>query len=88
LIFVYGLLVLILALAVLLSVLVWKVGQARRASKQPNCSSCGNATLHLSTPGGLVDTLLTNWDCLPYRCEVCLTRQYRVVRAPESARED
>jgi hypothetical protein len=74
---------LLVCLGILLSILVLRVRQARQASKQSCCYYCGGKTLHLSAPGGLTDLLLTNWNCLPYRCEICFRRHYRLRRAPE-----
>jgi len=84
-IFVYACLALLAATATLFTILVLKVGQARRASRKPGCRYCGNDTLHISTPSGLPDRLLTNWNCLPYRCEVCFRRQYRFSGEQETA---
>jgi hypothetical protein len=81
-IFVYGGLMLAAAATTVLSMLVLKAGQARRASKKPSCQYCGGTALHLSSPRGLTDQLLTNWNCLPYRCEVCSRRQYRLAAQP------
>jgi len=74
---------LLACLVTLLSVLTFRVRQARRASQQAGCYYCGCQTLHLSAPGGLVDLLLTNWNCQPYRCEICFRRHYRFQRAGE-----
>jgi hypothetical protein len=81
-IFLYGVLALLAALTILLSILVVKVGQARRASRKPTCYYCGNGTLHLSAPRGFADRLLTYWRCVPYRCEVCFHRHYRLDGEP------
>ena len=83
-IFVYGCLALLAVLAVLFSTLVLKAAQARRASKTPKCYYCGSAALHVSTPRGIVDRLLTYWNCIPHRCEVCFHRQYRIAALPVS----
>jgi hypothetical protein len=83
-IFVYGCLALLAALAVLFSTLVLKAAQARRTSKTPNCYYCGSAALHVSTPSGIVDRLLAYWNCIPHRCEVCFNRQYRLADPPAS----
>lgn len=85
-IFLYGFLVLLAALIALLSILVVKFGQARRASQTPNCYYCGSQALHVSAPSGLADRLLTYWNCVPYRCEVCFHRHYRL--AGESAKDE
>lgn len=77
-----GGLALVAALTVLFSILVLKVGQARRASKKPNCYYCGSRALRLSSPGGLMDRLLTFWNCVPHRCEICFSRQYRLAGQP------
>jgi len=79
-IFVYGVLALVAATTVLFSILVMKLGQARRASQKPNCYRCGGTALHVSSPKGLSDMLLSKWDCIPYRCEVCSCRQYRLTQ--------
>ncbi|MGO4880876.1 MAG: hypothetical protein ACLP59_08655 [Bryobacteraceae bacterium] len=76
-IFAYGVLGLLASLAILFTILVLKVGQARRASKKSTCYYCGSAALHVSSPKGLADRLLSNWHCVPYRCEVCFRRHYR-----------
>ncbi|MGC9947617.1 MAG: hypothetical protein ABSF64_14730 [Bryobacteraceae bacterium] len=81
-IFLYGALALLAAFTALFSVLVVKVGQARRASKKPNCYYCGSQALHVSSPSGLSDRLLTYWNCVPYRCEVCFHRHYRLAGEP------
>jgi hypothetical protein len=81
-IFVCGCLALLAALTVLLSILVLKVAQARRASKKPNCYYCGSEALHVSSPRGIADRLLTYWNCIPHRCEVCYHRQYRLAGQP------
>ena len=81
-IFLYGAIALLAAVIVLLSILVVKVGQARRASKKPNCHYCGSQALHVSSPSGLADRLLTYWNCVPHRCEVCFHRQYRLAGQP------
>ena len=81
-IFLYGAIALLAAVIVLLSILVVKVGQARRASKKPNCYYCGSLALHVSSPSGLADRLLTYWNCVPHRCEVCFHRQYRMADQP------
>jgi hypothetical protein len=77
-IFVYGCLALLAALTILFSILVLKVAQAKRASQQPNCSYCGSQAMRISSPRGLADRLLTYWNCIPYRCEVCFHRQSRL----------
>lgn len=83
-IFLYGSLALLVAATCLFSILVLRVGQARRASKTPNCYYCGSTALHVSTPSGFTDRLLTYWNCIPHRCEVCFHRQYRLaVQASE-----
>lgn len=79
---VYVFLVLLACAIFLSSVLVLKVSQARRASKKPDCFYCGSQALHVSSPNGLADRLLTYWDCVPYRCEVCFHRQYRMPVEP------
>jgi len=79
-IFVYGCLAVLAALTVLFSTLALKVAQARRASKKPNCYYCGSEALHVSSPRGIADRLLTYWNCIPHRCEVCFHRQYRLTR--------
>lgn len=81
-IFIYGCLALLAAAVVLLSILVLKSGQARRASKNPGCYYCGNTALHVSSPHGLTDQLLTIWNCIPFRCEICFRRQYRLAVQP------
>jgi hypothetical protein len=81
-IFLYGVLALLAALAVLFFVLIVKVRQASRAPEQPNCYYCGSAALHISAPRGLTDRLLTYWNCVPYRCEVCFHRHYRLAAEP------
>jgi hypothetical protein len=81
-ILVYGTIALLAAVTSLFSILVLKVGQARRASSKPNCSYCGSTALHISSPNGLTDRLLTYWNCIPHRCEVCFHRQYRLTRQP------
>ena len=73
---------LLAAVAVLCSILVRDVAQARRASKKPNCYYCGSTALHISSPVGPADRLLTYWNCLPYRCEVCFRRHYRLAPPP------
>ncbi len=83
-ILVYGGVALLAAVACLLSILAAKVAQAKRVSKKPNCGYCGSPALHVSTPNGLPDWLLTNWNCIPYRCEICSRRQYRLAHAPGS----
>jgi len=85
-IFVYGCLVLVAAAIILFSILVFKVAQARRASTKPTCYYCGSRALHRSSPSGLTDRLLTYWNCIPHRCEICFHRQYRL--AGEPAKED
>lgn len=82
----YGGLVLLAAVTGLLSILALRLAEARRASKKPNCYYCGSNALHVSSPSGLVDQLLTHWNCLPHRCEVCFNRQYRLADQP--AKED
>jgi hypothetical protein len=82
LIFVYIFCALLAVSAILFSILVVKVGQARRASKKPNCAHCGSMALHVSAPRGPIDRLLTHWDCIPHRCEVCFRRQYRLADRP------
>jgi hypothetical protein len=81
-IFLSGAIALLAAVIALLSMLVVKVGQARRASKKPNCYYCGSQALHVSSPSGLADRLLTYWNCVPHRCEVCSHRQYRLAGQP------
>ena len=81
-IFLYGFLALLAALTILLSVLVVKIGQARRAPEKLICHYCGSSALHVSSPRGLTDRLLTYWDCVPYRCEVCFHRHYRLASEP------
>jgi hypothetical protein len=81
-IFLCGALALPVAVIILFSVLAVKVGQARRASKKPNCYYCGSPALHISSPNGFADRLLTYWNCVPYRCEVCFHRQYRLAGQP------
>ena len=75
---VYICLALLAAIAGVCSVLVIKVGQARRASRSPNCYYCGSQALRVSSPKGPVDRLLAYWDCVPHRCEVCFNRQHRL----------
>lgn len=79
-IFVYSALVLLFLLSSLFSYLLLKVDEARRASKKPGCYHCGSQALHLSAPNGSVDPLLTYWNCVPHRCEICYRRQYRIVQ--------
>jgi len=88
LILVYVFVVLLVGTAALFSVLVFKVKEAKRTSKSPNCCSCGSHALHISSPHGLGDQLLANWHCVPYRCEVCYRRQYRFDRAYGPARDE
>ncbi|MGA2137143.1 MAG: hypothetical protein ABSH50_33040 [Bryobacteraceae bacterium] len=70
-------LLLLVAAAVVFSILLAKAAQAKRASKTPNCVYCGNGTLRLSTPDHWIDPLLEHWSCVPHRCDVCYRRQYR-----------
>jgi hypothetical protein len=81
-IFIYGCLALVSAAVILFSILVIKVGQARRASKTPNCFYCGNQALRFSSPHGVADWLLTYWNCTPHRCDICFRRQYRMAARP------
>lgn len=83
---IYGVLALLAVAMALGSILVLKVGQARRASRTPGCYFCGGTALHLSTPKGLTDQLLTFWDCVPYRCEICFRRHYRLTAEPADDR--
>lgn len=83
-ILVYCGLALLAAATVLFSILVLKVGQAKRASNKPNCSYCGSTAMHVSSPNGLTDRLVNYWNCVPHRCEVCFHRQYRLDRQPAS----
>ena len=80
----YGGLALLAAITSLFSILALKVSQARRASKKPNCYYCGSGALHISTPSGITDRLLTYWNCTPHRCEVCFHRQYRLGSPPSN----
>ncbi len=75
---------LFLGAIVVFSVLLVSVSQARRASKKPNCHYCGSTALHVSSPKGPIDDLLTYWNCLPYRCEVCFRRQYRLTAGSDT----
>ena len=77
-IWVFASLALVVAIAGLFSILLVKVAQAKRASTKPNCYYCGSQAMHLSSPNGLADWLLTHWNCIPHRCEVCFHRQYRL----------
>ena len=74
----YGGGALLAAVACLFSILVLKVSQAKRVSKKPTCCYCGSGALHVSSPSGIADRLLTYWNCIPHRCEVCFHRQYRL----------
>jgi hypothetical protein len=85
-IFLYGCLALLAALTILCSILVVRVGQARRASRKPNCYYCGGKALRASSPRGSIDLLLAYWNCLPHRCEICFHRQYRL--ADRTVKED
>ena len=82
-IFLWACLALLAAGAILCSILVLNVGQARRASRKSTCYYCGSSALHVSSPRGLADRLLTYWDCVPHRCEVCFHRQYRLADRPK-----
>ena len=84
-IFVYGGVAIVAAVGILGAILVLKVEQAKRASRKPGCMFCGNTTLRVSSPHGLADELLTFWDCIPHRCEICSRRQYRLTRHSEAA---
>ncbi len=77
-IFWYAILVLLGAVVGLFSILAAKVAQAKRVSKKPYCCYCGSPALHVSSPSGLADWLLTNWNCIPHRCEICSRRHYRL----------
>ena len=81
-ILVYASLALLAAIASLFSILAAKVAQAKRASKKPYCYYCGSQALHVSAPSALADRLLTYWNCIPHRCEVCSHRQYRFAGQP------
>ena len=74
-----------MAVTVLFSILVVKVAQARRASQKHACYRCGSEALHVSSPSGLTDRLLTYWNCVPHRCEVCFHRQYRLAGQSEDS---
>lgn len=80
---VYAGVALLAAIAGLFSVLAAKVAQAKRATRKANCYYCGNQAMHISSPNGLTDRLLTYWNCMPYRCEICSRRQYRLARLGE-----
>ena len=71
---------LLAAVAGMFSLLAARVAQAKRATRKPNCYYCGNPAMHPSTPG-LADPLLAHWNCMPYRCEICSRRQYRLAGA-------
>ncbi|MGD0361442.1 MAG: hypothetical protein ABSC93_11260 [Bryobacteraceae bacterium] len=81
-IYLYGCLALLAALTALFSIVMFKLAQARRASTKPNCYYCGSVALHISHPSGPADWLLTYWNCIPHRCEVCFHRQYRLTDQP------
>ena len=81
-IFLYAGLAVLAAIIGLFSILAVKVAQAKRASRKPNCYYCGNQAMHVSSPSGLADRLLTYWNCIPHRCEVCFRRQYRLAGRP------
>ena len=81
-ILVYAGLALLAAIAGLFSILAAKVAQAKRASTKPNCYYCGSQAMHVSSPNGVPDWLLTHWNCIPHRCEVCFHRQYRLAGRP------
>lgn len=85
-IFWYGMIAALLVLVVVFTILMRTVKEARRISKQPGCYLCGSAALHVSAPSGWADPLLTHWNCVPHRCEVCYRRQYRF--APQPADDD
>jgi hypothetical protein len=79
----YGSLALLATITTLFSILALRVAQARRASRKRNCYYCGNVALHVSSPGGLADRMLTYWNCIPHQCEVCFRRQYRLASQAE-----
>jgi anaerobic selenocysteine-containing dehydrogenase len=81
-IMVYASLALLAAIAGLFSILAAKVAQAKRASTKTNCYYCGSQAMHVSSPNGVADWLLTHWNCIPHRCEVCFHRQYRLAGRP------
>jgi len=81
-IFLYSAIPLLLVLTTLFSILLLKVKEARRISKNPGCYHCGSEALHVSAPSGWADPLLMHWDSVPYRCEVCYRRQYRIAHQP------
>lgn len=83
-IFLYASVALLGAIAFLFSLLAAKVAEAKRVSKKPNCYYCGSPAFHVSSPNGLPDRLLANWNCIPHRCEICFRRQYRLARAAGS----
>ncbi len=70
----------VVAAATLFSVLVGKIKEAKRTSKQPQCYYCGNLAVRPSAPNGIFDWILESWNCVPHRCEVCFRRHYRFVR--------
>jgi len=81
-ILVYASLALLAAIAGLFAILASKVAQAKRVSRKPNCYYCGSQVLRVSSPNGLIDELLTHWNCIPHRCEICFNRQYRLAGRP------
>jgi anaerobic selenocysteine-containing dehydrogenase len=81
-ILVFAGLVVLAAIAGLFSILAVKVAQAKRASTKTNCYYCGSQAMHVSSPNGVADWLLTHWNCIPHRCEVCFHRQYRLAGRP------
>jgi len=77
-IFFYSAIPVLLVLITLFAILLLEVKEARRISKKTGCCQCGSKAMHVSRPTGLLDPLLTHWNCVPYRCEVCYRRQYRI----------
>ena len=75
---VYAGVVLLAAVAGVFAMLAVKVAQAKRATRKPNCYYCGSPAMRRSSPNGLADRMLTYWNCVPYRCEICFNRQYRL----------
>lgn len=63
--------------ALLLGVLAFTVKRAKRATGEANCIYCGSPAMHRAAPN-ITDELLTFWNCIPYRCEVCSRRQYKL----------
>ena len=84
--YLYIALVLLFGLSSAVSYLLLKVEEARRISKKPGCHYCGSQAMHVSAPSGWADPLLTFWDCVPHRCEICYRRQYRI--APQALDSD